>query len=125
VALLYILAVLCFIKKFKGNLKHNFHFHGYNTRGKTYLHTQSCNKASFQKNVNMGIKLYNRLPERIKIMNDFKSFKKRSTTFTLNPLALELDIYSLAHHLCKMRIFCEGINEDGERKSKKIIKYIC
>jgi len=39
VALLYILAVLCFIKKFKGNLKHNFHFHGYNTRDKTDLHT--------------------------------------------------------------------------------------
>jgi hypothetical protein len=54
-------------------------------------------------------------------------------------LALELDIYSLAHHLDKMLIFyepirltlgntrhfCGGINEDGERKSKKIIKYIC
>jgi len=25
----------------------------------------------------------------------------------VNPLALELDIYSLAHHLCKMWIFCE------------------
>jgi len=24
-----------------------------------------------------------------------------------NPLALELDIYSLAHHLCKMSIFYE------------------
>ena len=57
----------------------------------------------------------------------------------LNPLVLELDIYSLAHHLCKIWIFyetkkgnirkyttfCEGIKEDGERKSKKIIKYIC
>ena len=50
-----------------------------------------------------------------------------------NPLALELDIYSLAHHLWNMLIFyeprrvtlgntrhfCGGINEDGERKSKK------
>jgi hypothetical protein len=48
-------------------------------------------------------------------------------------LALELDIYSLAHHLCKnvniswskkgsigkYTTFCGGINEDGERKSKK------
>ena len=51
------------------------------------------------------------------------------------PLALELDIHSLAHHLCKIwtkkgnirkyKTFCGGINEDGERKSKKIIKYIC
>jgi len=56
-----------------------------------------------------------------------------------NPLALELDIYSLAHHLCsnvnilltkkgnirKYTIFCGGINKDGERKSEKIIKYFC
>ena len=27
--------------------------------------------------------------------------------FSFNPLALELDIYSLAHHLCKMLIFYE------------------
>jgi hypothetical protein len=39
VALLYTLEVLCFIKKFKGNLKHNFHFNGYNTKGKIDLHT--------------------------------------------------------------------------------------
>jgi len=51
----------------------------------------------------------------------------------MNPLALEFEIYSLAHHLCKnMNIlwtkkgnvrkymtFCRGINEDGEKKSKK------
>jgi len=55
------------------------------------------------------------------------------------PLALELDIYSLSHHLCKMwifyeprrvalgntRHFVEELTEDGDRKSKKIIKYIC
>jgi len=60
-------------------------------------------------------------------------------TETFNPLTLELDIYSLAHHLCKMWIFyeprrvalgnnttfCGRINEDGERKSRKIIRYIC
>jgi hypothetical protein len=53
----------------------------------------------------------------------------------INPLALELDIYSLAHHLCKMvnilwtkkgnirkyTTFCGGIKEDGERKSKKYL----
>ena len=52
---------------------------------------------------------------------------------SIKPLALDLDIYILAHHLCKMSIFyeprsnirkymtfCGGINEDSERKSKKI-----
>jgi len=57
---------------------------------------------------------------------------KKSITI-LNPLALELDIYSLTHRLCKMLIFyeprrvnirkyttfCGGMNADGERKSKK------
>jgi hypothetical protein len=58
VASLYILWVLCFIKKFEGNLKHNFHIHGYNTRGKIDLQTQSCNKTLFQKrDVNVGVKV--------------------------------------------------------------------
>ena len=57
----------------------------------------------------------------------------RENSSLINPLALELDIYSLAHHLCKKWIFhdprrvalgnnttfCWGINEDNERKSKK------
>jgi len=60
--------------------------------------------------------------------------KTWATWFLLdfNPLAVEVDIYSLAHHLCKMwtfyepriniskyKTFCGGINEDGERKLKK------
>jgi len=56
----------------------------------------------------------------------------RKNVAEINPLALELDIYSLAHQLCKMWIFYElssvklgiGINEDGERKSKKKINII-
>jgi hypothetical protein len=54
VASLYILQALCSIKKFKGNLKQNFHFHGYNTRGKTNLHKQNCTTALFQKNVEVA-----------------------------------------------------------------------
>ena len=59
-------------------------------------------------------------------------------TIYINPLALEMDICSLSHHLCKdvnilrtkkgnirkYTTFCERINEDGDRKSKNIIKYI-
>ena len=33
--------------------------------------------------------------------------EREGTLRTFNPLALELDIYSLAHHLCKMWIFYE------------------
>jgi hypothetical protein len=48
---LYMLEVLCFIKKYKGNLKHNFAIHEHNTRGKYDLHTQFCNTSLFQKSV--------------------------------------------------------------------------
>jgi len=62
----------------------------------------------------------------------------RQSDVLFNHLAPKLDIYSSAHHLCKMLIFYEprrvtlgnnttfygGINEDGERKPKKN-KYIC
>jgi hypothetical protein len=35
---LYVLKVICFIKKYKGNLKHNFAIHEHNTRSKYDLH---------------------------------------------------------------------------------------
>jgi hypothetical protein len=63
---LYILEVLCYIKKYKGDLKQNLVIHGHNTKRKLDLHTYFCNTVIFQKSlVNMGIKLFNNLPERI------------------------------------------------------------
>jgi len=37
----------------------------------------------------------------------FDPFESHASTILFNPLALELDNYSLAHHLCKMWIFYE------------------
>jgi hypothetical protein len=36
---IYVLEVLCYIKKYKGDLKHNCEIHEYNTRSKYDLHT--------------------------------------------------------------------------------------
>jgi len=50
------------------------------------------------------------------ILNSHRAASNRNSCHTIsvkncrqyiNPLALELDIYSLAHHLCKMLIFNE------------------
>jgi len=46
----------------------------------------------------MGTKLYNRLPERIKTMNDFKSFKKDVKFLVLNNL------------WCTINYFCSFID---------------
>jgi hypothetical protein len=58
------------------------------------------------------------------------------STLIINPLALELDIYSLAHHLCKMLIFyhlnqntdvsvtpVEVLMDDSRSQSEKIGTY--
>lgn len=74
---LYILEVLRFIKKLEGNLKFNFQMYDYNTRGKNKLFVQGCNKTLYQNSVmNMAIRLYNKLHERIRILNNFRSFNK-------------------------------------------------
>jgi hypothetical protein len=57
VASLHILEMLCFIKKFKGNVNIIFIFMAIIQRGKIDLHTQRCNKTLFQKrDVNVGVK---------------------------------------------------------------------
>jgi len=85
VASLHILELLCFIKKFIGYLKHNFLIHIYNKRSNIDLHTVSCNTALFQRSVvDMCVKLHNRLPERIKTLSDFKSFKRHVKFLLLN-----------------------------------------
>jgi hypothetical protein len=56
---MYVLEVLCFIKKHKGDLKKNCDIHTHNTRSKYDLHTQSHNTSVLQKSVlHMGVRLY-------------------------------------------------------------------
>jgi hypothetical protein len=75
--LLYILEVLCFINKNKKYLNKNCDIHNHNTRSKSDLHIQSCNTPQYQKSViNMGIRLFNNLPDRIKMVDNYKSFKR-------------------------------------------------
>jgi hypothetical protein len=64
---LYISEVLCYIKRYKGNLKQNLFIHGHNKRCKLYFQVEIHNTILFQKSVvNMWIQLYNKEPEIIK-----------------------------------------------------------
>ena len=42
---IYVLQVLCYIKMYKGELKHNCEIHEHNARSKYGLHTQSRNTS--------------------------------------------------------------------------------
>ena len=74
-ASVYILEVLCFIKKYQGNLKQNFRIHGHNTRNTFDLHTCYCSTVLYQRSVtNTGITLFNTLPILIKQLDNHKGF---------------------------------------------------
>jgi len=82
---LYIFEILCFLKTYKWNLKHNSEIHVHNSRRKQDLHIQQCNTVMYQKSViNMCIKLFNKLPMQIKQVHKYKSFKKEVKTFPVH-----------------------------------------
>jgi hypothetical protein len=81
-ASLYISEMLNFLKRYQGNVKQNLEVHDHNTRKKHDLHTQHSNTILYQKSViNMGIKLFNKLPIQIKQLDNHKRFKREVKTF--------------------------------------------
>ena len=81
---LYILEVLYYKKRYKGSLKQNVSIQGHNTRSKLNFHVEFCNTVLFHKSeVDMGIKLYNKVPESNKNLNSFKFPKKELKSFIL------------------------------------------
>jgi len=75
-ASIYILEVLHFIKNYT-NIEHNYHVHKYDTRSSQDLSISGCTTYLYLNNVlNVGIKLYNKLPENIKRLHALNNFKK-------------------------------------------------
>jgi hypothetical protein len=73
----YILAALCFGKQMGESLEGNSQIYQHNTRGKHKVHIRACKTAFLQNNVlNNAIRLYNKLPEKISILGNFRSSKK-------------------------------------------------
>jgi hypothetical protein len=81
---LYILEVTCFIKKYNDGTAKNLDSHNYNTQRKLDFHVQHCNTVLFKRSViNMGISLYNKVPNQIKLRKNFNSFRKELKSFLL------------------------------------------
>jgi len=89
---IYVLEVVCYIKKYKGDLKHKCEIHEYNTRSKYDLHTQSRNTSLLQNSVlHMGVRLYKCLPLKIKKIDNFKQFRQEVKSMLLNNLFYTLE----------------------------------
>jgi hypothetical protein len=81
---LYILEVICYIRKHHQYVELNSNIHTYNTWRKKDIHIQVCSTHLFQRSViNMGTKLHNKLPGYIKGIDSYKTFKKEWKSFLL------------------------------------------
>jgi len=75
-------------------IKYNEEVHDYRTCQKSNLHTQFCRTTLFKKsNANVGIKLYNKLPNTIKRLEKIQEFKRRLKYFSLQHIFYSVDEY--------------------------------
>ena len=66
-------------------LRRNSDIYAYNTRRKCDFHVPSCNTSLFKMSVmNMGIRLYSKMPTRIKQLDSFRCFKRKLKLFVLD-----------------------------------------
>jgi hypothetical protein len=62
----------------------NYEIHDHYTRHKSDLHVQICRTSLFKNNVaNMVIKLYNKLPSKVKKLEKLQKFKRELKYFLL------------------------------------------
>jgi hypothetical protein len=100
VSSLYIREVIYFIKKYKESMEQNIHIHTHNTRRKLDLHVQYCNRVLFRKSVvNMGIRLYNKVPDHVQMGDNFKSFKRYLKSFLLQHSFYSVDEFMKFRYL--------------------------
>jgi hypothetical protein len=73
---MYILELVCYIKSHFGELDQNIAVYNQNTRQKLNLYVQFC-RTNVTKNgvINMGIKLYNKIPNTIREVRKMRQFK--------------------------------------------------
>ena len=86
--------MVCWIKYYWEKLEYNSDLHNYNTRHKTDLHPLTC-RTNLAKNsgLNMGIILYNRLPQNIKKLDTKHIFKNSVKKFLLQHVFYSVDEY--------------------------------
>ena len=89
---LYISEMVYWIKYFRGKPECNIDLHDHDTCHRTDLHPLSC-RTNIAKNngINMGIKLYNKLPQFLKTINSKHKFKNSVNKFLLQHVFYSVD----------------------------------
>jgi hypothetical protein len=91
----YIYSLLLYVINNKGVFNFNNEIHKYTTRFHRNLHVPTVNTTKFKKGAYIsGIKVYNQLPQSIKILaNDEKSFKFALKKFLYHHYFYSMDKY--------------------------------
>jgi len=92
--MLYISEVVCCVKSNMEKMKYNEEVHDHCTRQKSDLHTQFCRTTLFKnRSANVGIKLYNKLPNTINRLDKIQEFKRKLKYFLLQHIFYLVDEY--------------------------------
>jgi hypothetical protein len=79
--------ILCYIKINFEKLKQNTEIHSHSTHQKLNLHVQFCRKNVFKSSVvNIGIKLFNNLPNQIRKLEKIQHFRRKLRYILLGSL---------------------------------------
>jgi hypothetical protein len=90
----YIMETVYYIRLNNEGLKQNVAKHDYKTRNRSDFETQFCRTNIFNKSVNnLGTKLYNKLPNYLKNLENCKFFKKQLKAFLLQQIFYSVDEY--------------------------------
>jgi hypothetical protein len=85
---MYIMEIVCYIKMNIEGLEQNSGRHNYNTRHRSDLQCKFCRTDILEKSINnMGVKLYNKLSNHSKNLENIQLFKKETEIF---PIATDL-----------------------------------
>jgi hypothetical protein len=77
------------------SLERNSQIYRHNTRGKNKVHIRACKTALCQNNVlNNAVRLYNKLSEKIRVLETFRSFKKEVKSLLIANNLYSVDEFS-------------------------------
>jgi hypothetical protein len=89
--------MLCFLKKYKLAVQKNEQIHDHKTRRNMNLYIKPCNTSLYKKSVvNMGIRLYNKVPYNIKKVDEYKPYKRKLKSFLTEQAFYSLDEFFMS-----------------------------
>jgi hypothetical protein len=93
---MYIFELVCYIKSHFGELDQNRVIHNHNIGQKSNLHVQFCRTNVKNGVMNMGIGLYNRIPNKIRELEKMSQFKRVLRSYLIQHMFYSVEEYILS-----------------------------